>query len=145
MFIENLILCFCLLAFRVFFFENTSFYCNRMSVEINKNQSFYYENTSISSNPMNFEINENQNTFPHNHCDNALALIRGFLTTRKIGKIILIYIVALIRVNHCNKPCAMIIFLNFNLETEVGNGGIYKFCSSCIALYFFNIKFKLLC
>ena len=110
MFIENLILCFCLLVFRVFFLENTSFYCNRMSVEINKNQSFYYENTSISSNPMNFEINENQNTFPHNHSDNGLALIHGFLTTWKIGKIILTYIVALIRFNHCNKPCALNIF-----------------------------------
>ena len=44
-------------------------------------------------------------------------------------------------VNHCNKPCALIMFLNFDLETEVGNGGIYKFCSTCIAFYFLNIKF----
>ena len=94
---------------------------------------------------MNFEINGNQNTFPHNRSDNAVALIHGFLTTRKVGKIILIDIVALIRVNHCNKPCALIVFLNFNLETEVENGGIYKFCSTCIALYLFDIKFKLLC
>ena len=94
---------------------------------------------------MNFEINGNQNTFPHNRSDNAVALIHGFLTTRKVGKIILIDIVALIRVNHCNKPCALIAFLNFNLETEVGSGGIYKFCSTCIALYFFDLKFKLLC
>ena len=94
---------------------------------------------------MNFEINESRIHFPHNHSDNALALIHGFLTTRTIAKIILIYIVGLIRGNHCNKPCALIIFLNFNLETKVGNAGIYKFCSTCIAFYFFNIKFKLLC
>ena len=79
--------------------------------------------------------------FTHNHSDNALALMHGFLTTRTIAKIILIYIIALIQVNHCNKPCALIMFLNFDLETEVGNGGIYKFCSTCIAFYFLNIKF----
>ena len=94
---------------------------------------------------MNFEINENQNNFPHNHSDNALALIHGFLTTRTIAKIILISIVALIRGNHYNKPCALTIFLNFNLDIEVGNGGIYRVCLTCIALYYLNVKFKLLC
>ena len=65
--------------------------------------------------------------FTDNHSDNALTLIHGFLTTRTIAKTILVYIVALIRVNHCNKPCALVMFLNFNLETELWNGGFINF------------------